>query len=312
MLNFKSKCCLILLALISLIIFTVSCGNDEETLTIYVSIDQFIAEPIIAAFEQEYGIKVLPVFDVEATKTIGMVNRLIAEADAPKADVFWSGEAAQTELLKRRGVVDDYVSFGGRARILLVNTDLVAEQDFPFSITCLLDERFESVAIANPVFGTTSTHAAAIYSVWGTERARDFFEDLRARNANILDGNSVVRDKVAAGEIAVGLTDTDDAFFAIVDGKPVKIIYPDQNDGEMGVFIIPNTVAKVAGTKNSENAELFISYLTSNATMTALADVGWFLSPETQAGLKVMEIDFVELDQIIEQVKTEMTEMFIR
>jgi len=306
------KYILYLLILLILIFTVVSCDTNEETLVIYVSVDQIFAEPILDAFEREYGIRVLPVFDVEATKTTGMVNRLIAEEGAPKADVFWSGEAAQTELLKRRGTVEDYVSFGGRARILLVNTDMVAETDFPDSVESLLDGRYGSVAIANPVFGTTSTHAAALYHVWGAERGRAFFTGLQESGVQILDGNSVVRDKVASGEIAVGLTDTDDAHLSIVQGRPVKIIYPDQSDGGLGVFIIPNTVAIVSGAQNRTNAELFISYVTSEEVQASLAEMGWFMPPEEQSGLKVMEIDFVELDRIIEQVRTEMTEMFIR
>lgn len=288
-----------------------SCANGEE-LIIYVSIDQPIAQPILEAFEKEYGIRVKPVYDVEAAKTTGLVNRLIAEAANPKADVFWSGEAAQTELLKRREIIGDYISFGGRARILLVNTDLVAAADYPDSIESLLDLKYESVAIANPVFGTSSTHAAALYSVWGETRGRDFFAALQERGAHILDGNSVVRNKVAAGEIAVGLTDTDDAHLSIMEQKPVVVIYPDQKDGEMGAFVIPNTVAIVNGAKNLSNAERFVAYLTSEKVKDSLSDVGWFLPAEQRDSVKKMEMDFVALDQIAEQVKTEMTEMFIR
>jgi hypothetical protein len=56
------------------------------------------------------GIKVNAVYDVEAAKTTGLVNRLIAEASNPQADVFWNGEFAQTILLKEKGILAPYES----------------------------------------------------------------------------------------------------------------------------------------------------------------------------------------------------------
>jgi len=56
---------------------------------VYTSVDQVYSEPVIRAFEKRTGILVLPVYDVEASKTTGLVNRLIAERGRPQADVFW-------------------------------------------------------------------------------------------------------------------------------------------------------------------------------------------------------------------------------
>jgi hypothetical protein len=50
------------------------------------------------------------VYDSEATKTIGLVNRLIAEKDSPRADVFWNAETGKTITLKKKGVLAQYVS----------------------------------------------------------------------------------------------------------------------------------------------------------------------------------------------------------
>lgn len=308
----KLRFFLMLFAFMALAAGALSSCSNQESLVVYVSVDQVIAQPVLDGFEREYKIKVKPVFDVEATKTTGLTNRLIAEAASPKADVFWSGEAAQTEMLKRKKVLEeDYISFGGRARILLVNTDLVPESDYPVSVFDLAGSQY-SVAVANPVFGTTATHAAALYFTLGPEQGQKFFSGLRTDQVKIVDGNSVVRDKVASGEVALGLTDTDDAFSAVVENKPVKIIYPDQQEGQIGVFIIPNTVALVKGSKKAENAKLFMTYLTSAKTMESLAEVGWFLPPADQNKLKAMKIDFYELEAILERVKTDMTEMFIR
>ncbi len=52
---------------------------------------------------------------------------------------------------------------------------------------------------------------------------------------------------MADGQLAFGLTDTDDACGAVDRGSPVVIIVPDQKPGEMGTLVIPNTVAMIAG-----------------------------------------------------------------
>jgi len=73
-------------------------------------VDQTIAEPIIAEFERQTGIKVLARFDTEASKTVGLVQRIRAESSSPIADVFWSGEIFHTIRLAREGLLAPYSS----------------------------------------------------------------------------------------------------------------------------------------------------------------------------------------------------------
>jgi iron(III) transport system substrate-binding protein len=71
-------------------------------------VDQEVAEPIIAEFEKQSGIRVLAKYDTEASKTVGLAQRLRAEAAAPAADVFWSGEIFHTIRLAREGLLAPY------------------------------------------------------------------------------------------------------------------------------------------------------------------------------------------------------------
>ena len=58
-------------------------GGKKQEVVVYTSMDMVYSQPVFDAFEKETGIKVLAVYDSEATKTIGLVNRLIAEKDNP-------------------------------------------------------------------------------------------------------------------------------------------------------------------------------------------------------------------------------------
>ena len=86
----------------------------------------------------------------------------------------------------------------------------------------------------------------------------------------VVDGNSASRDRVVAGDVAVGFTDTDDANEAIRDGKPVRAIYPDQ-DG-FGTLLIPNTVALIAGAPHADAGRKLMDYLLSTSMEERLAN----------------------------------------
>jgi iron(III) transport system substrate-binding protein len=86
--------------------------SNRPQVVLYCSVDQGIAEPIVAAFEKQTGIKVRARYDTEASKTVGLVQRIRAEAAAPAADVFWSGEIFHTIRLAREGLLAPYRSMG--------------------------------------------------------------------------------------------------------------------------------------------------------------------------------------------------------
>ena len=334
---------LLWISLIGLLFVSCQPTNDEREVVVYTSVDQVFSEPILAEFERETGIKVLAVYDVEAAKTTGLVNRLIAEGANPQADVFWSGEFVQTILLKDAGVLSPYQSpnstdippkymdpegfwssVGGRARVLIINTDLVSEADLPSSIYDLLDPTWspEHIGIAYPLFGTTATQAAALYALLGPEEGKALFEALQSRGIQIVDGNSVVRDLVASGQFAFGLTDTDDACGAIERGAPVRIVFPDQGAGEIGTLIIPNTVGLIAGSTNLAEGKELIDYLLSKEAEEAMIRSGWShiaLRPTEieqtcleQVSIKGMNVSLSEVYDHLEAVQSELAEIFVR
>lgn len=319
------------------------CGSSrqEKVVVVYTSVDQEYAEPILQKFTAKTGIKVLPVFDVEAAKTTGLVNRLIAEKNKPQADVFWNSEFMQTMLLKEKGVLAAYASpvardlpreyrdeqqcwtaFGGRSRVLLVNTTLVPPEHYPRSIFDLTQNVYagSKAAIAYPMFGTTATHAAALYAVLGPEAGRDYFAGLKEHGVQTVDGNSVVRDLVAQGQLNMGLTDSDDAHSAVRKGAPVKVILPDQ-DG-LGTLVVPNTVALLAGAPHEESGKMLIDYLLSPEVEEELMRMGFsqVASRKVAAGgadneagaVRRMQADFPAVYRQLTAAKKELAEIFVK
>jgi iron(III) transport system substrate-binding protein len=269
-------------AVLIALVTVASCSPDSEApgqVVVYTSVDDVFARPIAEQFAAETGIRVDLVPDTEETKSTGLLNRLIAERARPQADVFWSGDPVRAAILKIRGVSEAYRSpaasdlpslyrdpdghwtgFSARARVLIYNTDLVPESERPVSTLDLVDARFaDQACIANPLFGTTSMHAAALFEVLGDMRAREFFEQFVANGGTILSSNGEVRRRVAAGDFAVGIVDTDDFNVARLEGQPVAAVYPDQEG--IGTLIVPNALVLIAGGPNPAAGKRFIDFL---------------------------------------------------
>ncbi|MCB1764652.1 MAG: extracellular solute-binding protein [Candidatus Competibacteraceae bacterium] len=270
-------------------LFLLSHWAGAAEVVIYTSLDQVFSEPILQAFEQRTGIQVKAVYDVEASKTTGLVNRLIAEKDHPQADVFWNSEVGRTLILKDKGVLAPYSSpaavdipaqfkdrdgywtgFAARARVLIYNTKLLKLEEVPQSIFALTQPQWKGkVALAYPLFGTTATQVAALYATLGPEKTEEYLRALKDNDVLIVDGNSVSRDVVVRGEVPIGFTDTDDAYVALQAGQPVDMAFPDQEG--IGTLLIPNTVALIEGAPHPKEGQQLIDYLLSRDVESQLA-----------------------------------------
>lgn len=287
------------------------CGDDPGgaggrggPVVIYVSVDREFAEPVLADLGRELGLEVRAKYDTEETKSTGLLNELVALRERPKADVFWSGDTTRAELLKQKGIVESWRPVSLRGRVLLVNTKrLPDEATWPRSIEALADARFRGQgAMASPVFGTTSVHAAALFARLGDERARAFFEAVKANETRIVGSNGDVRRAVASGAVAFGLLDVDDAETARKDGAPVATVWPDQGEGQMGALFIPNGVAIVRGGPNPEAARRAADGLVRPEIAARLAAAGAGLAGPP-AGVRAMEVDVAKLARKLDETR---------
>src|SRR5262245_2962649 len=83
--------------------------NGANTVVVYCSADKEVAEPICDAYEAKTGVKVLPLYDTEETKTAGLTARLVAEKARPTADVFWSSDTSRALALVDQGLAAAYL-----------------------------------------------------------------------------------------------------------------------------------------------------------------------------------------------------------
>jgi iron(III) transport system substrate-binding protein len=308
-------------------------AGPRRQVVVYSALDREFAAPILDGYARRAGVEVRPKFDVESTKTVGLTAAIVAEAGRPRCDLFWNNEILNTLRLKRRGLLAPFrpahaadlpetfraadgtwYGFAARARILLVNTSRVAAPDRPRGLTDLTDPRWKGqIAIAKPLFGTTATHAACLFAAWGEEKAEAFFRALKANDVRVLSGNKQVATAVGAGQVAFGLTDTDDAMGEIAAGSPVAIVYPDREPGQLGTLFIPNTLALIRGAPHPREAEALADALLSPGVEAALAGGPSAQIPllrsttaaarvETPRTVHAMDVDFEDAARLWDRV----------
>jgi iron(III) transport system substrate-binding protein len=313
----------------------------EREVVVYTSLDQRYSEPILRAYQERTGVITKAVYDTEATKTTGLVNRLLAERDAPRSDVFWNSEIVRTIALERAEVLAPYRSpsaaeipeafkdpegywtgFAARVRVIAVNPELVPEERWPRSFDDLARPEWKGrFAMAYPLFGTTSTHVAALFAARGPEAAKQLLESLVENGAQIVDGNSTARDRVVAGSVPVAITDSDDVAVARTRGEPIRMIFPG-SEGE-GTLVIPNTVALIAGSPHPDEGKALIDYLLSAEVEEALASAGgaqiplrdsltWPAGLPPRETLRAMEVDFEEIASRLDEAVAFCRDVFVR
>ena len=257
-------------------------------MVLYVSADDALFRPVIKSFEDKTGIKVQIVGDTEATKTFGLVRRLLDEKDKPKADLFWCSEPIGVIRLADAGVLRQvpasldpakplWLPLAYRSRVIAFHTGRLSADAQPRRLGDLLKPELKGkVGLARPQFGTTRTHMAALLTEFGEEKFDGFLRALKANGARIYDGNSMVVQAIAQGEISAGLTDSDDVEAGKAEKWPVdcrggtadlEASLPGQSDG--AVLIMPHVLAFVAHPGSSDGArdaraDAFAAFLLSD------------------------------------------------
>jgi len=301
---------------------------EEDVVVVYTALDRQFSEPILTEFTAKTGIKVQAVYDTESTKTVGLANRIRAEANRPRCDVFWNNEILNTLRLKAEGLLQPcrpaqaenyparyrdpegyWYGFAARARVIIVNTDLVKPEELPKSVADLADPKWRGrVGIAKPLFGTTASHVACLFALLGDDQAKKLLASFKQNDVQVVAGNKTCAEMVGAGRLAFGLTDTDDALIELEAGKPVRIVFPGGFEGGSGTLLLPNTLAVVKGAPHAAAAERLVNYLLSPAVEARLATgpSGQIpLNRQTEAcsrvgdlrQLRQMEVDFAHAAQ---------------
>ena len=274
-----------------------ACDRAQPAVTLYSSVDTEFLRMVVSEYQRQTGVRVNIVGDTEATKTTGLIERILAEQHRPRGDVWWSSEALGSVRLAEAGALepveldeaalgfpdgwpghlraDDnaWRGFAARARVICFNTDRLVAEDVPRDLAELADPKWRGrVGIARPEFGTTRTHMAALAGAHGAGAFESWLRAMKANGMRIFDGNATAVRAVAQGQIDLCLTDTDDVWAGQRNDWPVGLVYEATGAISRGPLLIPNTAGLIRGGPNREAGLDLLGYILSPEVERLLAE----------------------------------------
>jgi iron(III) transport system substrate-binding protein len=261
---------------------TQAAATPSGQLVVYTSRSEALFTPVVNAFEAEY-----PEIDVIVVtgRNGELAARLLEERANPAADVLVNSDTLTMEDLAAQGIFQpndsavvaavpagfraedgSWAALTLRSRVIMYNTDLVAPDDLPDSVLDLTDPRWRGqIGSADSTNGAMLAHLVVLREQIGEEAAEQFVRDLVANEVQFFGSHTDVRNAVGAGELALGFVNHYYYFLSKAEGQPVGIIYPDQEEGGLGLVVNSTNAGIIAGAPNATAAEVFVDWMLSPA-----------------------------------------------
>lgn len=263
--------------------------SPSGKLVIYSGRSEPLIQPVIDAFKaQNPGVEIL----LKAGSNSEVANALIEEQANPQADLFITTELFTVQSLAQQGIFESYrparadqlpaefigpdnswVGLTRRARVIMYNTDLVAEADLPKSIFDLTDPKWKGkIAAAGSTNGSMQAQIATMRQLIGEEGTEKWLQGLLDNEVAFFGGHTDVRKAVGAGEFALGLVNHYYYHLQLAEGSKVGVIYPDQGEDQIGLITNATAAAVVKGAPNAAAAQAFIDFLISEEGQKLFAE----------------------------------------
>lgn len=268
-------------------------GSEEAQvsgdLVIYSGRSEPLIQPVIDAFRAKYpNVNVL----LKAGSNSELANELIEEQANPQADLFITTELFTIQALAAQGIFQSYTPAGAeqlpaefigaenlwtgltrRARVIMYNKDLVAEDELPTSIFDLTQEKWTGqVAAAGSTNGSMQAQVAAMQQLLGDDATQAWLSALIANDVTFFGGHTDVRKAVGLGEFKLGFVNHYYYHLQLAEGSNVGVIYPDQADGQIGLITNVTSAAIVNGASHSVAAQAFLDFLISEEGQKIFAE----------------------------------------
>lgn len=261
-------------------------------LVIYSGRTEPLIQPVLDAFQARNP-------EVEILLKVGsnseIANAIIEEQANPQADLFITTELFTVQSLAQQGLFDAYRPAGAdqlpaewvgpqdqwvgltrRARVIMYNTELVAQADLPRSIFDLTDPKWKGkIAAAGSSNGSMQAQIATMRQMIGEEATEQWLQGLLANEVTFFGGHTDVRKAVGAGEFALGLVNHYYYHLQLEEGSPVGVIYPDQGTDQVGLLTNATAAAVVKGGSNPAAARALLDFLLSQEGQKLFAELNY-------------------------------------
>ncbi|HXL09026.1 MAG TPA: ABC transporter substrate-binding protein [Candidatus Bathyarchaeia archaeon] len=270
----------------------IQAAKKEGEVVVFGSLENDVASAINNGFEGKYGIKTRY---FRGSSTL-IIDRITTEHRTGKmsSDVVYTTSEPMKFINKEKGLLARYVSpswknydekliddfFGPNYRSVIIgfvyNKSMVKPEDAPRSYEDIVNPKWKGkIAMGNPTLhDTTIDWLSSLHLVFGsTQKANDWIKRLAALEPLLLDSMVPVGERIASGEVPLGVAYVKYVYLWSRKGAPmdyVKGLPIYLGDG--------NYIGLTTKAPHPNAARLYVDYFLGQESSEIMANVGEFVN----------------------------------
>jgi iron(III) transport system substrate-binding protein len=303
--------------------------KDGGKVVVYGSLETPVVEAVTQAFRKKTGLNV----EYWRASAMSVMNRAMTEyrAGNPQYDVVLNNSDPLV-IMAQDGMLAKYDSptakkypkdqidsrFGPITRYGIVgvvyNKNSVKTEDAPKAIEDLVNPKYKGMLVmADPTLHVTTIQwLSSLHKIMAKDKAEQFIRDLAAMKPTLVESMLPVSERVATGEIPIGLTFVKFAYSAAQSGAPLDYVRVDRMLGDSHFVVLSNK----APHPNAGKA--FVDFYLDDENMKILAQTGEFVNrkgiyPPLPGADKIQYLQMEVLEsKAFEEKKKEFGKIFMR
>jgi iron(III) transport system substrate-binding protein len=269
-----------------------SSASGADTIILYNGQHEQTADSLIAAFEKETGISVVPRSDDEDV----LADQITAEGKNSPADVFLTENSPPLESLQAEGLLaavdpatlaktpsgynspmGDWVGVSARVSVIIYNPSLISASQLPTHVSQLADPQYNGKLALAPGETDFQPIVTAYQRAYGTAATLTWLKKIDANAAgHIYPDNETIADEVNRGAAAFGIVNQYYWYRMRAEigasNMHSKITY--FAAGDPGYVIDVSGAAVLKSSKHQAAAQKFLAFLVSKQGQEIIATPG--------------------------------------
>jgi iron(III) transport system substrate-binding protein len=249
-----------------------------------------------------------PLFDVVLNNSDPLVimaqDGMLAKYDSPTARKY-----PKEQIDTRFGPITRYGIVG-----VVYNKNLVKLEDAPKSVEDIVNPKYKGkLVMADPTLHVTTIQwLSSLHKIMAKEKTEKFIRDLAAMKPVLVESMLPVSERVANGEIPIGLTFVKFAYSAAQSGAPLDYVRVDRMLGDSHFIVLSNKAPHPSAGK------AFVDFYLDDETMKILAQTGEFVNrkgvyPPLPGAEKIQYVQMEVLEaKAFEDKKKEFGKIFLK
>jgi iron(III) transport system substrate-binding protein len=327
------------LFLLSMILVSESVAQDAKLIdaakkeggkvVIYGSLETPVVDGVIQAFRKKTGLNAEywrasamsvmnramteyragnPLFDVVLNNSDPLVimaqDGMLAKYDSPTARKY-----PKDQIDARFGPITRYGIVG-----VVYNKGLVKPEDAPKTVEDLVNPKYKGMLVmADPTLHVTTIQwLSSLNKIMAKDKTEKFIRDLAAMKPTLVESMLPASERVATGEIPIGLTFVKFAYSAAQTGAPLDYVRVEKMLGDTHFVVLSNKAP------HANAGKAFVDFYLDDESMKILAQSGEFVSrkgiyPPLPGAEKIQYVQMEVLEaKAFEEKKKEFGKIFLK